>query len=48
MNAAFLLATAGGAGRLPWAPGTWGSALAVLLAAGIVALGGPRWGATAL
>jgi len=48
MNAASLLATAGGAGRLPWAPGTWGSALAVLLAAGIVALGGPRWGTTAL
>ncbi|MSO81274.1 MAG: phosphatidylglycerophosphatase A [Alphaproteobacteria bacterium] len=48
MNAAFLLATAGGAGRLPWAPGTWGSAVAIVLGGLIVALGGPRCGATVL
>ncbi|MGE0255543.1 MAG: phosphatidylglycerophosphatase A [Alphaproteobacteria bacterium] len=48
MNVAALLATAGGVGRLPVAPGTWGSALAVLLAATVASLGGPQWGATAL
>ncbi len=34
------LATCGGIGRLPWAPGTWGSAFAVAVAAGLVWVGG--------
>jgi len=37
---ALILATAGGAGYLPVAPGTWGSALAVVLCWGWLAFGG--------
>ncbi|MSP67993.1 MAG: phosphatidylglycerophosphatase A [Alphaproteobacteria bacterium] len=40
MTAAFLVATVGGLGRLPIAPGTWGSAAAALAAWPIVAFGG--------
>lgn len=34
------IATVGGVGDLPWAPGTWGSAVAMPLAMGLHALGG--------
>lgn len=37
---ALILATAGGAGYLPIAPGTWGSGVAIVLCWGWVALGG--------
>ncbi|MDC0737112.1 phosphatidylglycerophosphatase A [Cognatishimia sp. SS12] len=40
MSAAQLIATVGGSGYLRPAPGTWGSAVAVLLALGLHALGG--------
>jgi phosphatidylglycerophosphatase A len=43
-NPAMLLATAGGVGLLPWAPGTWGSLVGVGLAWLIV----PRFGGSAL
>lgn len=38
-GAAALVATCGGIGRLPGAPGTWGSAVAVLVGVGIHRLG---------
>lgn len=39
-KAALLIATGLGAGRLPWAPGTWGSLIAIPICLGI-GLGGP-------
>ncbi len=38
MTLARLVASGCGAGLLPWAPGTWGSLLAVLAGAGLLAL----------
>jgi len=41
LRLATVLATGFGAGRLPWAPGTWGSLFALPLAWPLLALGGP-------
>lgn len=41
LRLASLLATWFGAGRLPWAPGTWGSLFALPVAWPLLALGGP-------
>jgi phosphatidylglycerophosphatase A len=41
LRLATLLATWFGAGRLPWAPGTWGSLFALPLAWPLLTLGGP-------
>ncbi len=43
---ALFLATGGGAGRLPGAPGTWGATLGLALAAGMLRL--PWWAAAAV
>lgn len=43
MNLARLTASVCGCGFLPWAPGTWGSLVALPLAWGIVLIGGKPW-----